>query len=418
MRRIDAGERRGAWEVLFLCRAVYAFNWYNIGAVLPLVRDSFGIGTAALAIILGAFLAGAAAFQLPAGFVAQRWGNRATSIIALGTMAAFGLASAAAPDWPILAAARFGVGAGAAFFFAPALGLITEYYPSGTRGRVIGWYNAGFSVGSGVGLFGGAVAGEVLGWRWALLFGGIALALAAGLALLRLPTMDRPAFRPMPARWAAAFAVLRSRSLWALALAVSGLWGAFYVAAQYYVLFASHVHPGWSLALDALVPALMIAAEVVGGPVGGARAERTGRLRSALVVWGLVTGAGLALVPFVPFAVVWPLFAILGYADGVVFAVLYLLPTYFPDLAPSEFALALALLNSIQIFVGTGIALGFGLIAARSGFMWAWIFAGAIAVIPLPLLKAVHRGPVPPPSTAAPMGYSGRGPAPDDSPVV
>lgn len=392
MRTIDAAERRGAAELLFLCRAVYAFNWYDIGAVLPLVRTSFGIGAAALALVLGAFLAGAAIFQLPAGLVAQRWGNRTTSVAALGGMAVFALASAAAPDWPALALLRFGVGAGAAFFFAPALGLVTEYYPAGERGRVIGWYNAGFAAGSGVGLFGGAIVGEMVGWRWALAIGGVALVVGTVLAALRLPRLGPG--RPLPAseRWAAAAEVLRSRALWALALGTSGLWAAYYVAAQYYVLFANDVHPSWSLALAALVPAAMIAAEVVGGPLGGARTERSGRLRTALVAWGILTGIGLALVPFVSFVEVWPLFVLLGIADGVVFAVLYLLPTYFAEFRPAELALALALLNSVQIFVGTGIALGFGVVVERWGYPLAWVLTGVVAVAPLPLLAWVPSG--------------------------
>ena len=359
--------------------------------MLPLVRDTFGIGAAALAIVLGAFLAGAAIFQLPAGFVAQRWGNRATSVAALAAMGAFGLASAAAPDWPSLALLRFGVGAGAAFFFAPALGLVTEYYPAGQRGRVIGWYNAGFSAGAGIGLFGGAVVGELVGWRWALAVGGFALLAGTVVAAVRLPRRPPAAVAPLADRWAAAGRVLRSRALWALALGTSGLWGGFYVAAQYYVLYASRVHANWSLAFAALVPALMIAAEVVGGPLGGARADRRGRARQALVVWGVGTGIGIALIPYLSFLEVWPMFAFLGLADGVVFAVLYLIPTYLPEIRTSEFALALALLNSIQIFVGTGIALGFGFLVERWGYPIAWIVTGLAAAAPLPLLAAVPR---------------------------
>ena len=386
--------------MLFLCRAVYAFNWYDIGAVLPLVRNTFGIGAAALAVVLGAFLAGAAIFQLPAGLVAQRWGNRATSVAALAAMAVFGLGSAFAPSWPVLALLRFGVGAGAAFFFAPALGLVTEYYPVGQRGRVIGWYNAGFSAGSGFGLFAGALVGELVGWRWALAVGGLALIAGTVVAVARLPRRPTGPASPPSDRWAAAARIVRSPALWALAIATSGLWGAFYVAAQYFVLYANHVHPTWSLALAALVPALMIAAEVVGGPLGGARAERSGRLRQTLVVWGVATGIGLALVPYLSQIEVWPVFALLGFADGVVFAVLYLIPTYFPEVRATEFALALALLNSIQIFVGTGIALGFGFVVERWGYPLAWILTGVVAVAPLPLLAAVPRATTPVGETA------------------
>jgi MFS family permease len=381
------GSRWAPLLALFFGRTVYAFNWYNIGAVLPLLRTGFGIGTAELGVVLAAFLVGAGIFQLPAGFAAMRWGNRATSIGALAAMAGFTLASAASPNWIVLAAMRFGAGAGAAFFFAPALGLATSYYPPGTRGMVIGFYNAGFSLGSGIGLVVGALVGVAFGWSWALAVGGLLLAAGTVVAVVLLPRT--PAERaPTGVRelWQAGLPVLRSRALWALALGMSGLWGGFYVAAQYFVEYASQVHVSWSLALAATVPTGMILVEIVGGPIGGWLAERSGRLRRTIVLWGIASGVGIALVPFLSLDASWVDFAFLGFADGVVFAVLYLIPTYLPELRSSQFALALALLNSIQIFLGSALAIAFGFVADRYGYTPAWLMAGAFGIAVIPLL--------------------------------
>ncbi|MGI0130026.1 MAG: MFS transporter, partial [Thermoplasmata archaeon] len=84
---------------LFMARAVYAFNWYNVGAVLPLIGSGLRIDTAQLGIVLGSFLAGAAIFQIPSGLASLRWGNRTVSLSALAMMGVFSLASAVAPDW-------------------------------------------------------------------------------------------------------------------------------------------------------------------------------------------------------------------------------------------------------------------------------------------------------------------------------
>jgi len=393
MTGFDARARLTAAAVMFLCRAVYAFNWYNIGAVLPLVRQGFGVGTADVAVVLGAFLVGAGIFQVPAGFVALRFGNRATSIVALGAMGAFSLASGFSPNWEVLAALRFATGAGAAFFFAPALGLVTAYYPPGERGPVIGWYNAGFSAGSGAGLFLGAVIGELFGWAPALAVGGLLLFAGMGIAAWLLPrTLPPP---PGPTRdpaWSAGWRVLKTRGLWALALGTSGLWAGFYVAAQWYVYYANAVHASWSLALAALVPALMIVAEIAGGPIGGRDAERRSHLPRLLAVWGVAAGIGIAAIPFLPFVAIWPMFLFLGFADGVVFAVLYLIPTYIPGLRAEEVSLGLAFLNSIQIFVGFALALAFGLVVAGWGYTMAWLLAGIASVAFIPLLGWVPAG--------------------------
>jgi MFS family permease len=373
---------------------VYAFNWYNVGAVLPLIGSALGATTPELGVVLGAFLAGAGVFQLPAGLAAMRWGNRTVSIAALVLMGAFSLASAFSPNWMVLAALRFGAGAGAAFFFAPALGLVTSYYPVGSRGPVIGIYNAGFSLGSGVGLFAGAFLGAALGWSWALAIGGIGLLAAAAIAPLVLPRTEvARAFRSVRALWMASRPVLRSRDLWALALSYIGLWTVFYVAAQYFVQYAHEVHPSWSLGVAAGLPTLMIAVEIVGAPLGGWLGERRVDMRWILGGFGAIAAAEIFLIPYASLAELVPLFVLLGFVAGVTFAVLYLLPTYLPETSAEGLSLGLALMNAIQIFAGSGLAVAFAFIATYAGYADAWFFAGAVGLGTLPLLLWVtgHR---------------------------
>ncbi len=370
---------------------MYAFNWYNVGAVLPLIGTGLGIGTARLGIALGAFLAGAGIFQLPAGLAAIRWGNRRVCLSALAVMGAFAVASAFSPDWIVLAGLRFGAGAGAAFFFAPALGLVASYYPEGRRGPVIGLYNAGFSLGAGAGILAGAVVGDAYGWPAALAVGGLALFGAAGGAAIFLP---RTAALPSASgRRVArtAWPLLRSRTLWSLALGLTGLWASAYILAQYTVVFAVSVHPGWSLPLAAALPTLLILMEVGGGPLGGWLSERyRGRL-ILLVGWGVPVGAVIFLIPYVPIAALIAIFGFYGVGQAVAFANLYVLPSYLPGIGPETLAFGLALINGIQILLGSACAIAFGFIAADYGYTAAWWFAGAISLATLPVLVAAGK---------------------------
>jgi len=390
---LDPRRRAAAAWTLLLARAAYAYNWYDIGGVLPLVGGRFGIGTVEQGVVLASFLAGAAVFQLPAGFAAMRWGNRATSLGALALMGAFALASGFAPTWVVLAVLRFGAGAGAAFFFAPALGLVTEYYPSGSRGLMIGAYNAAFSVGSGIGLFASAWIGPELGWSWTLVLGGALLLAVAAPAPILVPRGEETRIARPRDLARTARPVLTSRGLWAIALGGSGLWGGFYIAAQFFVNFAHAVHPAWSLALAAAAPTVMIAVEVLGGPVGGRMGERSRDMRRLLVGWGVVSGAILAVVPFLDLGPVVAVFVPLGFADGLTFALLYLLPTYLAELRGSVVALGLALINFVQILIGSVLALGFALVASAYGYTAAWLYAGLAAVAFLPALALVGSGP-------------------------
>lgn len=405
MTELDPADRREAASTLVLARIVYAFNWYNVGAVLPLIGKGLDATTVELGVVLGAFLVGAGIFQIPAGLLAMRWGYRRTSLFAVALMGVFCLASAASPSWVVLAALRFGAGAGAAFFFAPALGLVSSYYPIGSRGPVIGLYNSGFSIGSGIGLFVGAVIGTTVGWPWALAVGGILLLLVAVLASFLLPPLPgRTTLPDWTAAWRVGRPLLRSRNLWALSLGLAGVWTAFYVAAQYFVQFAHDVHPNWPLALAAGIPTVMIVTEVLGGPIGGWFAERRADMRRILVYWGIASAVGLFLIPFLPFLALWPLFVFLGFADGVLFAVLYLIPTYLDEGKGENTALAIGLVNSIQLFLGSLFAVVFGVLASGVNYTAAWVFAAVITVGFLPVLiflRAPRSGVDPMPGEAS-----------------
>jgi len=386
-------ERRNAAVMLIVARVAYAFNWYNVGAVLPLIEKGLNANTAELGIVLGAFLVGAGIFQVPAGFIALRWGYRIISILALLLMGSCCLASAASPDWVVLAVLRFGAGAGAAFFFAPALGLVSTYYPVGSRGPMIGIYNSGFAVGATLGLFLGALVGTLEGWPWALAYGGAALLVMALGSVIALPRLPREGIPPSwSATWTAARPTLTSRNIWALALGMSGMWASFYIAAGYFVQFAHTVHPEWPVVVAAGIPAAMLLAQGFGGPIGGWIAERQSNMRRILLLWSVAGAAGLALVPFVPLAALWPLFIFLGFADGVLFAVQYLIPTYLPEGCGEKTALAIGFLNSVQLFFGSLFAVVFGVMVGVVGYTTGWVFAGAVLAGFLPFLLWLNVG--------------------------
>ncbi|HEV2428997.1 MAG TPA: MFS transporter, partial [Thermoplasmata archaeon] len=353
--------RGPAAAALVAARIVYAFNWYNVGAVLPLIGRSLGAGTAALGIVLGAFLVGVSIFQVPAGLASARYGPRRVSLAGIGLFGSAGVASAFAPTWESLAALRFLGGVGAAFFFSPALSLIASYYPGSRRGPLIGLFNGGFSLGGAASLVLGAYLGVVQGWPAALGYGGAALVAATLVAWLVLPVETlstkgelRPTLR------ATTSGVLRSRSIWALSLATTGFWGAVYIVAQYFVDYGQTDHPSWGIGTAALLTAVFIVMSFPGGPIGGWIAERGRDRRGLLGTFALVAGLLIFLIPLAGLWALWPIFLLLGFLDGMVFAILYLIPTYLEETRREGLALGVAVVNSIQVLLGSGIAIAFG----------------------------------------------------------
>lgn len=399
MAELPPGRRGAPSGALFIVRIVYAFNWYNIGAVLPLIATDLSASPAQLAIVLGAFLLGVGIFQVPAGLAAVRWGSRRVS---LAGVAVFGIASVAtsfAPTWPALALVRFLGGVGAAFFFSPALSLIASYYPPGERGPVIGFYNGGFSVGGAIGLVGGAALGLAFGWPAALGLGGVVLLLTTVAAYWVLPRQPpEGSTQKSSAVLAAGRAVLRSRSIWGLSLALTGFWTAIYLVAQDFVEFAHTVHPEWGAGVAATLTALVVVSSFPGGPIGGWIAER-GRDRRLLIgMFGALVSGLVLLVPFANLWTIGPLFLALGFLDGVVFAILYLIPTYLPETQGEGLALGVGVVNSIQVLLGSGFVVLFGVLVELFGYTGAWLYAGLLSFALLPglALVAPNRGAAPP----------------------
>jgi MFS transporter, ACDE family, multidrug resistance protein len=382
------GSRRTAVAVLVVARVAYAYNWYAVGAVLPLIGRSLDASTAQLGIVLGAFLVGAALFQIPAGLASVRFGARPVSLAGIGLFGAAGVASAFSTGWPELAALRFVAGAGAALFFSPALGLIASYYPGPQKGPVIGLYNGGFNLGGALGLLLGASIGVADGWPFALGYGGIALLALTLLALWLVPSGaggTGEVRRGAPAT-AIVRRVLASRPIWALSVAIAGFWGAVYVVGQYFVDFAAVDHPGWGIPTAALLTALVVLVAAPAGPLGGWLAERGGDRRLLLGACTLAGSLLLFTLPYAPLPALVGILLVFGLLEGIVFAVTYVIPAYLPESEGEGLALGLSVVNSVQVLLGGALAIAFGFVAQSAGFGTAWLFAGAVGLAPLVVL--------------------------------
>jgi MFS family permease len=393
--QLPPGRRAVPSSALFVVRVVYAFNWYNIGAVLPLIGASLLASPAQLAIVLGAFLLGVGIFQIPAGLAAVRWGSRRVSLFGVAVFGLAGVASAFAPTWPTLAVIRFIGGVGAAFFFSPALSLIASYFPPGERGPVIGFYNGGFSVGGAIGLVGGVWLGLAYGWPAALGVGGLALLATTGAAYLVLPKQRAEGSTSGTAAvYASGRSVLGSRSIWGLSLALTGFWTAIYLVAQDFVDYVHTAHAAWGVGVAGILTAVVVVAAFPGGPFGGWIGERGADRRLLVGGFGALVGGLVLLIPFATLWTIGPLFLALGFLDGVVYAILYLIPTYLPETQGEGLALGVGVVNSIQVLLGSGFVVLFGVLVETVGYTGAWLYAGllSLALLPALFLVAPNRG--------------------------
>ncbi len=359
---------------------------------------SFGVGPAEWGILLAGFLVGAGLFQVPAGFLARRFGSRAVTLWGALLLGVGGLASAAAPSIVALIALRALAGAGAALFFSPAIGLVASLQPEGRRGIAVWTFSSAFSAGAALGVFVTAVLIPYIGWRGGLALGGGLLLGILAIAVPLVPPVDEGPSEPAPGIPRA----LRSRAVWAIGLAFIGLEGASLSAGQYFVPYAQTVLL-WGPALAGGVASLFVFPSLFGGPVGGALTERYTNRRTQLVLATVLSGGLLLLVPFAGFPLVALVATVFALAYGAIYAMMYVLAPYLPGIPRREVPMAIGLFNSIQIVGGSIVTYVAAILIATTSYSVAWVALGLLTVLPLGLLLAIPpTGAHPPGETLAP----------------
>ena len=161
---------------------------------LPLWAREFGLTFTQVGLIRSAYTGGMSAFQIPAGFLAERWGERrllaaGTAVTAVGFIAA-GWAGSFVPLLILLLAA--GLGSGVQHPLSSSL--VSKAYETGNRRTALGTYNFSGDVGkagvaAAIGLLAGFIGWRAAGATYGLL--GIAAAVAIVPLLSRLGAGDR-----------------------------------------------------------------------------------------------------------------------------------------------------------------------------------------------------------------------------------
>src|ERR1700712_2489358 len=140
---------------LFILSGVAFLDRTNISIAGLQISTEYGLGNQRLGWIFSAFLIGYAGFQLPAGWLAARFGPR--RVLTLGVLW-WGVATALTALLPsgiahavaLLIAIRFALGAGEAVIYPAANQFVARWVPVQERGFINGLIFAGVGAGSGL----------------------------------------------------------------------------------------------------------------------------------------------------------------------------------------------------------------------------------------------------------------------------
>jgi MFS family permease len=266
--------------------------------VEELMRD-FSVGAAVLGNLSAAYFYGYAGMQIPVGLLLDRFGPRRLMTLAALVCGASCILFATANSLAAVTAARFLIGASAAFSLVGAMAIAGQWFRTDQFAVLSGLAMAMGMLGGMVGQAPLRLAVEASDWRTASLWlagGGVVLAVAAW-ATVR----DRWRGSGGLANVLSGLAVVaRHRQTWLIAfaglgtsaplLAFAGLWG---------VPFLETAH-GLPRTTAAAVTSSLFAGWAVGAPLFGWLSDRIGLRRPPLLAGLVLEAVALAIILFVP----------------------------------------------------------------------------------------------------------------------
>jgi MFS family permease len=349
--------------------------------LLPVLAQSFGLSLAQVGLIRSAHRAAMAVFQIPAGLVAERFGER--NLLALGTLVA-GIAFVAlgyAPGFWMILGVLFLAGVGLAVQHPLCSTIISHAYPAGGRRAALGTYN--FSGDVGKFAFGGVVSLALLAgipWQGTVIGFGFAALLTAAAVFALLADSRAARGHAAPAPKAPGWGIRDARGFAALCLieVVDSSTRTGFLTFIAFLLMARGIAESWAAAAVPLV--------LVGGMAGklacGLLAERLGIVRM-IVVTELATAGGILAVLALPAAAAFLLLPLLGVVLQGTSSVLY--ATIGDFVEEERLPRAFGLFYTVGSVCGIAAPLGVGLLGDRFGVETAIATIGLAILLTVPL---------------------------------
>ena len=275
---------------MFLVSAIAYLDRVNLSIAGQAVQKDHGLTDVQLGWVFSAFLIGYAMFQVPGGWLADRYGPRiviSAGVVWWGVFTALtalvppGLAVSVA----LLLGTRFLLGAGEAVLFPSSNKLVSAWIPSSERGLANGLIFAG--VGAGAGITPPLIIYILTYWGWhASFYASASIGLLVGLGWFLL-VRDKPRSHPfasteevkkieagIPAASHAEApalswrAILGSRNVWAVTASYFTFCYVTYIFFSWFFIYLSRVR-GLDLKSSALYSMLPFLAMVGGALLGG-----------------------------------------------------------------------------------------------------------------------------------------------------
>jgi MFS transporter, FSR family, fosmidomycin resistance protein len=358
--------------------------------LFPVWAREFGLSFAQVGLLRTIYSGAMAAFQIPAGLLAERWGE--ARLLAAGTaVTALGfIAAGFAGGYAALLACLLAAGLGSGVQHPLSSTLVSNAYEDGRRRAALGTYN--FSGDLGKVAVPAAVAFAVpwLGWRGAV-EGFAAIGLAAAVLVLLALTNLRIGHPPAAAEGTeppsgSDWGIRDLRGFQALSLIqiIDTSTRTGFLPFLPFLLIAK----GSSVRAVGFALMLVFAGGAAGKFACGVLAERLGVIRTVIIT-ETATGAGILLLLALPLGLALVLLPVLGIALNGTSSVLY--GTVADLVASDRRARSYAVFYTLGIGASALSPSVYGVVSDWGGVPLALTIVGSVVFVTLPLTLALRR---------------------------
>jgi predicted MFS family arabinose efflux permease len=177
-----------AWVVLAMLAFIYIFNFLDrqlMSTLIESIKKDTGFTDKQMGFMTGFnFALFYTVFGVIVGFLADRTSRRNILFAGAFLWSAFTALCGMAQSYPVMLAARAGVGIGEAAGAPPSYSIISDYFPPEKRGLALALFSLGVPLGQAFAVAFGAQIDIIWGWRYAFIGIGIAGVVASIMLLL------------------------------------------------------------------------------------------------------------------------------------------------------------------------------------------------------------------------------------------
>lgn len=379
--------------LVFVCQAFHSLTFVGLALFLPLIREDLHISYTQAGVLSVAATLSYALGQIPAGFLADRFGPRRLFFIGLMGWSILSLALGLVHGYWLAVFTLFVAGAFRAMLFAPGLALLASWYPRERGAMSMSLYMLGAYTGNILLALAGPAIAAALGWRPAMILFAAA-GVCAAMAFYALGSEKPRKAGARPYAIGEALHLLRHKVLWLCSAiqivrfsAVTGFvfWLPSMLVAERDFSLQS---VGWVMAMSALLSALA-------NPLGGYLSDR---LRNP----ALIIGVSLVGLAYACAMVVWveSLTAlVMVIACGSIFVQIYFGPLYFIPVelvGPRSAGTVIGFSNLFANAGGLATAYALGAVkdmtgSFKSGFLGISVLCIVGVVLTVALARVRHR---------------------------